>query len=177
MNYDNCIIQTSRLSLMPPSKKYATDIFREFTPEIARYMYPKPPKSIEDTYAFITDSLAKRKKGVDLTVVIVNTKSGEFIGCGGIHDIGKKEIELGIWIKKSAHGNKYGQETVKALFDWANKNLDFESILYHVAKENISSRKIAELLGGKVIREFQKTNCSGITNQMVEYKIDKISTT
>ena len=93
------------------------------------------------------------------------------MGCAGLHHIDKKTPELGIWIKKSAHGHGYGKETMVALKEWADKNLSYEYILYPVAKENYPSRKIPEFLHGKVEREYDKINMSGKKLHLLEYRI------
>ena len=47
----------------------------------------------------------------------------------------------------------------------------YEHLIYPVAAENIASRKIPESLGGKVMKEYEKTNLSGRTWPFVEYWI------
>jgi RimJ/RimL family protein N-acetyltransferase len=75
--------------------------------------------------------------------------------------------------QKAAHGNKYGLETITAIKHWADRNLDYEYLIYPVDKANIASRKIAEALGGEVCREYQKTNLTGNVLNTLEYRIYK----
>lgn len=164
------IICTSRLKLKPISLVYKDIIFAEFTPEITTYMYPRPAKHISETIEFIDRSITELKSGQTLQTVILK-KPSEFLGCAGLHNIETKTPELGIWIKKSAHGHKYGQEAMQGLKDWADKNLDYKYILYPAEKDNIPSRKVAELLGGKVGRRYQQKNLSGCRQNMFEYRI------
>ena len=93
------------------------------------------------------------------------------MGCGGLHHIDTKTPELGVWIKKSAQGNGYGKETIIALKEWADKNLDYEYILYPAVEENYPSRRIPEFLGGEVFREYDKVNMSGKEQHLLEYRI------
>ena len=102
-----------------------------------------------------------------------NKKTGEFLGCIGLHHIDQNDPEVGIWIKKSAHGSKYGLEAIKALKEWADNYLEYEYIRYPVVGDNIASRKIPEVLGGKVAREFIGKNVKGEAMDKVEYRITK----
>lgn len=166
-------IQTTRLSLIPISRDYAQDIFREFTKDITTFMYPKPADKIEETYRFIDDSIKKNNIGEQLQIVIFHTRTKEFLGCAGLHYINTRTPELGVWIKKSAHGFGYGREAIAGLENWAQKNLDFDYIKYPVDKRNTPSRKIPESLGGVVATEFKQKNMSGDELDEVEYRIPK----
>ncbi len=171
MNTTKVIIETENLLLKSISLDYKEDIFREFTSEITLYMRPSPPKKIEETIQFIEESLEKNKKGIDFCAAVLCKKTGEYLGNTGVHRINTKTPELGIWIKKSAHGNGYGKEAVKGMKDWAENNLKYDYLLYPVVYENYASRKIAEFLGGKMHREYEETNFNGEKHHMVEYRI------
>lgn len=172
-NLLNVEVETERLILKPVSLEYAGMIFPEFTDEITKYMFPSTTKKVEETEKFITDSIEKIKKGIDLNISIFEKNTNEFLGCGGIHHIDTKTPELGIWIKKSAHGKKYGREAVAGLKEWADRNLEYEYLIYPVATENIPSRKIPESLGGKLEREFMGKKQNGEDMPEVEYRIYK----
>ncbi len=171
MDTSNITIKTKNLYLKGVSSDYKHDIFREFTPEITTYMFPKPAEKIEETVEFIERSIKGNKKGNSFQMAIFRKGSMDFLGCGGIHRINEKTPELGVWIKKLAHGNGYGREAMTALKEWADQNLDYEYILYLVAEENYPSRKIPESLGGEVARKYEKINMSGKKLHMLEYRI------
>jgi len=171
MDLSNFKIETENLILKSISLDYKADIFREFTPEITKYMVPKSPEKIEETIEFIKKAMADNKKGKDLQVVVLNKKSQEFIGCGGLHEVNTKTPELGVWIQKAAHGHYFGREAMTALKGWADENLDYDYILYPVAEENYASRRIPEMMGGKVAREFDGTNAIGEKMHELEYRI------
>ncbi len=166
-------ISTNRLLLQTISMKYKEDIFREFNHKISTYLYTNPPKSIADTEEFINESLREIKKGENLAFVILRKNSLKFLGWAGIHEINSNEPELGIWLKKSAHGKGYGIETITALKTWAEENLDFEYLVYCADKANIPSCRIPERLGGQIIREYNKINLSGRVLNILEYAIPK----
>lgn len=167
------VIESERLRLVPVSPKYREDMFREFTDEITTWMCPPTPKDISETDAFIAKCISEAEAGNELVVAITDKSSGEFIGCCGLHKISSGIPELGIWTKKSSHGNKYGREAVTALKTWVDANVTYEYISYPVAKENIGSRKIAESLGGMVVREFVGKTGRGTPMDEVEYNIPR----
>ncbi len=164
-------IETKRLLLKSISLEYKENIFKEFTPEIAFYMIPKPAESIRETVDFINSSIKENSEGKNLQIVILDKNTKEFLGCGGLHHLDTKTPELGIWIKKSAHGHGYGMETMRALKDWADSNLDYQYIIYPVADKNIASRRIPESMGGKIEKEIDGKNGSGQNMHFVEYHI------
>lgn len=164
-------IITERLMLVALSEKYVEAIFKEFTPEITTYMFPASPKEISETKAYIDSMQSKMQSGEELAVVILNKETSEFLGGGGAHHLHTKTPELGIWIKKSEHGQKYGQEAVTGIKKWIDDNISYTYIMYPVDKNNIPSRKIAESLGGILSANYPKQTMSGNTLDIVEYRI------
>jgi RimJ/RimL family protein N-acetyltransferase len=168
-------IITERLLLVPINILYQADIFQEFTEDVARYLVPQPTGDIDDTISFINDSLEKTLGGQELQLVALDKKTKEFLGCLGLHEINTKKPELGLWFKKSVWGLGYGKESMLALKNWAEANLEYENIIYPVFKDNLPSRKIAEFLGGKIIKEFIGKNFKGEESEEIEYLIEKKS--
>jgi RimJ/RimL family protein N-acetyltransferase len=171
MNTSNTIIETKNLYLRAITLNDKEDIFREFTPEITVYMMPKPASKIEETIEFIEASMKGNSEGTNLQMVITDKDNKNFLGNVGLHHINTKTPELGIWIKKSAHGHSYGKEAIIALKKWADKNLRYDYLLYPVADKNTASRRIPEFLGGQVAREYDEINMSGNTLHILEYRI------
>lgn len=167
------IIKTDRLLLVPISIQYSQDIYREFTPEVTRYMYPRTPEKIEETIEYIQDRTERMKRGEEIVVTILDKYTKEVLGGSGLHHLKTRELEFGIWIKKGAHGNKYGQEAIGGLKNWAEKNFDFDYFIYPADRNNIPSRKIAESLGGKIHKEYQHKSLSGRMLDIVEYRIER----
>ena len=172
MNLSYVEISTSRLLMKPITMEYKEEIFSDFTEEITTYTYPRQAKTIAETESFINESIKGLKNGTNLQLIVLAKKSQEFLGCAGIHNL-NKQPELGIWLKKAAHGNKYGLEAITAIKQWADKNLDCEYFIYPVDRRNIASKKIPEALGGELIRNYEKVNQSGNILHVLEYRIDR----
>ena len=171
MDFTNFSLETERLLLVPLSIKYKHDVFREFNSSISQYMFPKPPEKIEETEEFISISEKGIKSGSDLQLVITKKDDNEFIGLAGLHAVKTQTPILGLWVKKSAHGNAYGKEAITALYHWAKENLQFNYLIYDVDKDNIPSIKIPESLGGTVISQKTIKGLSGNILNIVNYHI------
>lgn len=150
---------------------YAEVIFTEFTDEITEFMYPRSPREIGETKEFIERSMANLREGSHLQMVILDKAMGQFLGCAGLHELGSARPELGVWLKESAHGNRFGFEAVSALADWARHSLECASLYYPVDERNIPSRRIPERLGGSIVDRCTETSMSGRALQIVGYEI------
>lgn len=164
-------ITTDRLILTPVSLNYKEEMFREFTDEITKLMYSSTPKSIDEIISFIEASIHGFVERQEIVVAILHKETREYLGNAGLHQINSRTPELGIWVKKSAQGNGYGKEAIKALKEWADKHLLYDYVKYPVHIENIPSRKIPESLGGAIKDEYDKVNQSGVMFRAVEYRI------
>jgi len=171
MDLSKTVILTNRLKLIPTCLDYAPEIFKEFTDNITIYMYPKSARKISETETFINTSIQEMENGETLQVIILDKNTSEFLGHGGAKNLKTVTPELGIWIKKAAHGNKYGREAVAGLKHWVDENLKYKYIIYPADRRNVASRKIAESLGGILEDEYKKINASGNELDMVEYRI------
>ncbi len=164
-------IETPRLVLQPVSIEYLDTVFHEFTDDITRYMHPRTPKEKSETKKFIHSTIKKMKKNEELVCVVLHKTTQEFLGIVGLHHISTATPELGVWMKKSAHGQQYGREAVTGIKEWADQQVIYDHLIYPVATDNIASRKIPESLGGKIMKEYTKTNMSGNMLPFVEYWI------
>lgn len=164
-------VETNRLLMVPVSMEYAAQMFSELTDEITKYMSFDTPKSIDETADFVNQSLGKISKGTDLIVVILDKQTREFLGGAGVHNINTRAPELGVWVKKTAHGKKVGREAVTGLKRWADENIDCDFYQVYIHKDNIPSRKIAESLGGEVTSSCTRIAPSGKSIDELIYHI------
>ena len=172
-SYADVTIETDRLRLAATHERFAPEVFPNFTAEITTFMFPAPAKTIDETEDFLRSARAATAAGEELQVVVLHGQTGELLGHGGLHNLDSRSPELGIWIKKSAHGNGYGMEAVAGLADWACANLKFDYLVCPVDRRNVPSRRIPEALGGVVAAEYTQTNASGNLLDLLEYRIDR----
>lgn len=173
MDLNQITIETERLRLVPITTKYAQDIFSEYRDPVVQYMNYGPPESLEPLQERIKQREIDMRAGLQLFMVVLLKETDEFLGCFVLEDLDQKDIEMGGWLKGSAHGHRYGQEATSALKQWADKNLDYGHILWPCAAVNTPSRKLAESLGGTVQREYEKTTARGTVLPFVDYWIFK----
>ena len=165
------IIESDRLKQVPITADYIEIIYHTFTKEVTTYMYPKAPDEIGETEKFVLDSIKGLENGRNLQMVILSKDTHEFIGCCGLHQYHTNIPEIGIWIKKDAHGHGYGLEAVSALIEWARKHREIEYFRYPVDRRNIASRRIPEAHGGTMIEGRKIMNMSGFELDIVNYCI------
>jgi hypothetical protein len=60
-NTENITIETERLLLVPTTQEYLEEIFREFTDEVTKYMFPRTPKEISEVKGRIDACLKRRE--------------------------------------------------------------------------------------------------------------------
>lgn len=142
------ILETERMYLVRPHEKYIEEIFHEFDEEITKYMGPIPSKELQETRNRCLGAIRKMQNKERINLLWIEKDTGAFVGSFDIFGFWNTQLEGGLRIKKSSHGKWYGREGMLALIQRVKENIEFGYILYPVDKDNLSSRKIAELAGG-----------------------------
>lgn len=158
MNLNEVVIITNRLKLVAINESHIRVVYSNFTQPISRYMYPQPTGQIDDTKKFVKSSMEGLDAGTNLQLVILDKENEEFLGCIGLHNIGTKDPELGVWIKKSAQLQGYGLEGIRELVKWAKAHIEYDHFKYPVDRNNTSSRRIPVTLGGKFMKSYKRMN-------------------
>jgi RimJ/RimL family protein N-acetyltransferase len=160
------------VTLLPITLSHVDDVFREFTADIVDYMIPKTPDHIGETREFVEKSIADREQSREFIFVITHNKTHEFLGVCALHGShNPMRPDLGLWVKKSAQGNRYGGEAIRILKEWAELNLRVDEFVYPVDRRNIPSRKIAEALSGVVVEEKRTPTMRGTELDTLVYVI------
>ena len=165
-------VEGPRIRLRAIGEEFAEAIFQEFSADITRFMIPKPAETIDDTFAFIHASMRGMETKAEMVFAILAKDSEEFLGCCGIHgQANPRTPEVGIWLKKSAHGKALGREAATLACQWALNYIDFDYLIYPVDRANIPSRKIPESMGGVIFEEKRVQTMRGTELDEVVYKI------
>lgn len=150
MDFSQTIIETPRLLLRPLTRNDANVIFREYREPVTLYMNFPGPATLE----LMKDRLIEREEeirnGIVLFQAVLLKSSGEFLGCFALDDPETRTPELGGWIREGAHGKGYGREACAGMKQWADDHLDYDYLIWPCADVNLSSRKVAEALGGTI---------------------------
>lgn len=85
----------------------------------------------------------------DLTMGIFEQRSGRLLGGTGLHRINweARAFEIGYWLRASAEGHGYMQETVRLLTALAFTRLDANRVEIRVDTQNARSIRVAERAG------------------------------
>lgn len=167
------VIETKRLRIEAISVRHSSPIFQTYADTVAQYFSLEPFETIAEVAALIPFYRREMMGGDSLRLVAIHKETGTFIGCAGMDCLGS-EPRLSAWIKVAAWGQGYGFEIMTALKRWADEHLEYEYLLYPVAKDNLRSRRIAEKLGGHLGEsEVTTTNVRGESMVMVEYRIKR----
>ncbi|HVL78509.1 MAG TPA: GNAT family N-acetyltransferase [Sphingomicrobium sp.] len=175
MDLSRTILEANRLFLVPKSSAHAQYIISEYRDPVTRHLNHEPPGSLPLLLERIEEQRAAMKAGQALFLSVLLKGSDEFIGCFALENIGSEQPEMGGWLKASAFGNRYGQEVAARIKQWAGDHLSYQHLLWPCAIENIASRKLAESLGGYIVREYDKRTSDGQTSQYVEYAIPRLA--
>ncbi len=85
---------------------------------------------------------------------VVDKSSGEWLGqCGPWQPEGWPGTEVGWALKRGAWGRGYAQEAAIATIDWAFEHLGWSEVIHSIDPENVASRKLAERLGSRILRQ------------------------
>lgn len=112
--HGNPIIQSARLRLSEFEMTDAADVYNCITPAITKYMFWEPPSSFEAYEARREQTLRSTDRN-DYSFVIRRLDTMECLGIASLDGIDADELELGLWLKETAHGNHYGTETAHPL--------------------------------------------------------------
>jgi len=146
---------STRLLLSSFTETDAQDAWSCQTPTLARYMeWDMSPD--EEAFRQVWQGwLSGFEKGTDFVFSIRLVRHNHFLGLCGVHSANTGSPELGIWIREDEHGNGYGREAVQTLGAWARATLNPDILVYPVAEDNSASRRIAQSIGGVIVKREQ----------------------
>jgi len=163
------IIETKRLYLRELNlndKDELADILCD--PDSMKY-YPNP-FSMEQTVNWIKwniDNYKKYKHG--LWAVILKGKNVLLGDCGlTIQEIeGEEVLELGYHIRKEYWNKGYATEAAKACIEYAIDTLKMEKIYSYTKSENLPSIRVAEKVGMRFVKQFEKVIMGSTVNEVL----------
>jgi polyribonucleotide nucleotidyltransferase len=149
------IIETKNLKLRAVNLDDSQFIIDSLNPEVNKYLSFNAYYDIELAKEDVQDSIQKIKNGLSLTMLAEN-KQGQKIGIFSIGRFNNPVLILGLWLNQNFWSKGYGYEGVQALINWAEQNCVYNHIEYDVSIENIASQKIAQKLGGVLVKDDQE---------------------
>jgi RimJ/RimL family protein N-acetyltransferase len=87
---------------------------------------------------------------------VIEKKTGRWIGrVGPLMPEGWPGTEIGWTFARQAWGNGYAVESAIAATEWAFDRLGWKEVIHCIDPDNSASRKVAERLGSRVLRQAQ----------------------
>lgn len=151
-------LRTDRLVIQPFSNSYLEDYYKEFTDEITKYQYPDRFPDMEAANQVVSGFVADMEQG-DMLELVILAQDGEFLGSLEVFGLKEKTPEIGLWLKKNAHGAGYGYEALKAVIEYLNETKNYPYYIYEVDVRNMPSIRLAEKF------QCEKGGCEEITTE------------
>lgn len=103
----------------------------------------------EEELRFTKDYILNQYRFYEYGMWIVESiKTNEIIGRAGIFDRADEEYkEIGFVFAKEYWGKGYAKETLKAIINYANEELGVDTLIAHVMRDNLRSKRLLESLG------------------------------
>ena len=129
------------------SLKAAVDETRE---ALLRWMsWGDDHRTVERAEAFCASSRLRFEAREDFTLAILERRPGRLLGGSGLHvkDAAARHFELGFWIRASAEGRGYVQETVRLVAEAAFERMGANRLAVTCDADNERSRRVIERAG------------------------------
>lgn len=126
----------------------------------------EPPASLEEYAQVWRQWLPAIADGSDIVFTIRELVNARFNGLVGLHHTGSETPELGIWIREDKHGLGFGGEAVQSVVQWAGQRVAAKHVIYPIATQNLSSRRIAQALGGVIIERRTSEKYDSVVYQI-----------
>ena len=156
---------SARLLIKEYEIEDAGDLFACISPSVTTFMPWEPPQSVDDLKARRQEMASSSSDG-KFRFVIRSKTTTECLGATSIDDAESPTPEIGIWLRETAHGFRYGSEVIKRLCEWAAERFNPQGFVYPVAVGNWPSRRIAERLGGIVTEHRTNPKYASVVYQI-----------
>ncbi|WP_131781423.1 GNAT family N-acetyltransferase [Legionella gresilensis] len=112
-------------------------------PEVRKF-FPNGIQTKEQTAKRINEFISYYKNYRLPCFVILDKKSGEFLGRCGFGPIATGEIEVGYLIVRKFWSKGYASEVLNALLDWSKDNINADYIIAFAPLEHKASHRVME---------------------------------
>lgn len=147
------ILEDEIVRLEPLSTDHAEELFHAGQePDIWQYMPIPGFRTVEDTLAWIDESLAEQSKGLHLPFAIVHKGEGRAVGSTRYLDIQRphRSLEIGwTWIAPQFQRTAVNTECKFLLLRHAFEDLDTSRVTIKTDRRNERSQKAIERIGAK----------------------------
>lgn len=173
-NIGNHVIETEVLSLLPLRRRFLSDIHRNYTAGVARFMYTQPGNP-EDVGKAIDDCLRKTGESQRFYFfAILHNESAECVGGAGLRIFEGLEgcaVQPRFWLKEALWFKGHGTTILTALKQFIFATIPCDFIYATVQVEDIAARRVLEKTGATQMDHcFPHENALGKNNLMLAYR-------
>jgi Acetyltransferases, including N-acetylases of ribosomal proteins len=150
---------------------------RESIEELRSWMpWAQTVPTIEESEAEIRRARLRFLERKDLRLLLLDKKTGQFVGSSGLHRIDwqARKFEIGYWVRTSLAKQGYVTEAVRAIADFAIHTLQANRIEIRCDSRNTRSAKVAERSGFTlegILRNDERTVDGSLRHTMVFSKV------
>ena len=146
-------LHTERLTLRPP-RMADLDTYVAFyahaSDHAGKYRAPRP---LDDVRAILEDDIDHWRREDFGMWLVERREDGAIVGgCGIVHPDDWPSHELTWWLMPAERGSGYATEASRAAIAFGYDTLGWPSVETYIRDENAPARRLAERLGGRVVR-------------------------
>lgn len=154
------------LELRPLQPDDFEALYRAASDPLIWEQHPEPARHQRDVFQRYFDSAIESKGAF----AVVDRKSGAIIGSSRYWNLEENEVEIGwTFLERAYWGGEYNREMKRLMLDHAFRFV--ERVVFVVGEENLRSRKAVEKIGGKLLRNVERTAPDGTIRRNVVYAI------
>ena len=145
--------ESERLLIRAPMKGDGTAVSEavaESVQELAPWMpWASPVQTQEEAEVSVRRSKLEFEARRDLRLMLLERKTGRFVGGSGLHriDWNARKFEIGYWVRSSCAGQGYISEAVQAITEFAVRELAANRIEIRCDARNKRSAQVAQRTG------------------------------
>jgi len=149
------------------------EAIRESIQELRPWMpWAQTVPTIEQSEAEIRRSRIQFLERTDLRLLLIHKQTGRLVGCSGLHRIDwqARTFETGYWVRTSFEKQGYVTEAVRAITNFAIRELQANRIEIRCDSRNSRSAKVAERAGFTfegILRNDKRGADGALRNTMV----------
>ncbi len=152
------VIETARLFLRPQTEDDLEPLCTILSDKETMRYYPRP-YGRDEVQSWIRRSMRSYEENNYGLWAVILKESNRYIGqCGiSLQDIdGERVPEIGYHLNKAYWNNGLATEAAAACLRYGFDVLHLECLYIHTSVRNVSSRRVAEKLGMRKIKEYDK---------------------
>lgn len=145
-------------------------LYRAASDPLIWEQHPEPTRHQREVFQRYLDSAIESGGAL----VVIDRKSGAIIGSSRYWNLdpAQSEVEIGwTFLQRAYWGGEYNRELKRLMIEHAFRFV--ARVVFVVGEENLRSRKAVEKIGGKLLKQVERTAPDGTIRRNVVYAITR----